>query len=148
MAPIVMENIAMPIAGGVLIGLSASMLLLFNGRVAGISGILGALVVRETSDKAWRAAFVAGLLGGGAVMLALLPSAFGEPSAASSNLAVAIPAGLLVGFGTMLGSGCTSGHGVCGIGRGSTRSIAATLTFMATGMIAVIALRTLSGGAL
>jgi len=132
----------------VLIGLSASVLLLFNGRTAGISGIVGTLMCRATGDKAWRAAFLAGMVGGGFAMFALTPTSFGLPSAASSNLAVVIPAGLLVGFGTRLGNGCTSGHGVCGISSGSKRSIAATLTFMATGVIAVFVLRTLSGGAL
>ena len=130
-------DIVSTLGGGVLIGLSAAALLLGAGRIAGISGILGdALVVRgEGDDRAWRLLFLAGLIGGGAVIGALWPGAFERDSAASAPLLVL--AGLLVGFGTRLSSGCTSGHGVCGISRGSVRSIVATLTFMLTGAITV-----------
>lgn len=125
-----MENFT-PISGfigGTLIGLASVMLLWLNGRIAGISGIVGGMLSQKGSELGWRAMFVVGLLVG----------AFGY-TFATGGLAVAIPAsipvlvvaGLLVGFGTRLGSGCTSGHGVCGIGRLSKRSIVATATFMA-----------------
>lgn len=126
------------LVGGALIGASASALLLMNGRVAGISGILGGLLgPASPSEHAWRALFVVGLVLGGALSLALVPGAFGAPPA----LGVAIVAGLLVGVGTKLGSGCTSGHGVCGISRLSVRSVVATVTFIGTGALAVLAAR-------
>jgi uncharacterized protein len=121
--------------GGVLIGASASMLLAFNGRVAGISGIVGGLLRPTPGDTSWRAFFVAGLLVGGLLLLALRPSALG---ATPASLPVSIAAGLLVGFGTRLGSGCTSGHGVCGSSRLSPRSLVATLTFMITGVATAV----------
>jgi uncharacterized protein len=135
----------LPLLGGVLIGASASLLLLFNGRTAGISGIAGGLFTPTKGDSGWRFAFVAGLLGGGVLLQVLSPAAFGVKSA-SPALGMTVVAGLLVGFGTRLGSGCTSGHGICGISRGSLRSIVATLTFMATGVLTVLALRQLTGG--
>ena len=131
------------LAGGALIGASASMLLLLNGRVAGISGIVGGLVRPRTGETSWRALFVAGLLVGGLVLYALRPSSFG---AAPVSLTLAIVAGLCVGFGTRLGSGCTSGHGVCGLSRLSARSLAATLTFMATGAMAAFVVQHVVGG--
>lgn len=125
--------------GGALIGVSASVLLLMNGRVAGISGILGGLLGRASQgEHAWRALFVIGLVAGGAIALALVPGAF---AAAPPALGVAIAAGVLVGVGTKIGNGCTSGHGVCGISRLSVRSIIATLTFIGTGAISVLAVR-------
>ncbi|AKU92448.1 YeeE/YedE family protein [Vulgatibacter incomptus] len=135
-------SIKWALGGGVLIGVSASLLLLFNGRVAGISGILGGLVSRQPG-KIWRALFVAGLVVGGAVAYAAMPGRF-DASAAPSLPLVAI-AGALVGIGTRLGSGCTSGHGVCGISRLSPRSIVATLTFMATGALSVLVVRLVGG---
>ena len=124
--------------GGGLIGLSAVMLMATNGRIAGISGITGGLIGPGVADRAWRAAFIAGL-----VIAPLLYMGFGPrievQIPASTPLLIA--AGLLVGVGTQLGSGCTSGHGVCGISRLSTRGIAATLTFMASGAAAVFILR-------
>jgi uncharacterized membrane protein YedE/YeeE len=133
------------LVGGALIGLSASLLLLFNGRIAGISGIAGGLLSQRTrAELAWRATFLLGLVGGGFLLRALWPEALGAP--VTSGAAVVV-AGLLVGFGTRLGNGCTSGHGVCGISRGATRSIAATLTFMATGAAAVFLVRHILGGA-
>ncbi|MBF5046536.1 YeeE/YedE family protein [Aggregicoccus sp. 17bor-14] len=134
--------------GGVLIGLSASLLLLFNGRIAGISGIAGGLLAPARGEVGWRLAFVAGLVGGGLLVRALMPGAFGNAAAAAPSAGLVVLAGLLVGFGTRLGNGCTSGHGVCGLSRGATRSLAATLTFVATGMLAVFLVRQLSGGAL
>lgn len=129
--------------GGALIGLSASLLLLSHGKVAGISGIVGGLISRGTTDMAYRAWFLAGLLASGLGLGLLLPSAFEAPSAPTWSIA---GAGLLVGYGTRLGNGCTSGHGVCGLSRFSPRSLAATLTFMATGAASVFVARHLAGG--
>ena len=134
---------ASALAGGALIGLGAAVLLLFNGRVAGISGIVGGLLAPAKADVLWRLAFLAGLVGGSVAMAAVLPSAFGGQLPRSG--AVLVAGGLLVGFGTQLGSGCTSGHGVCGISRRSPRSIAATLLFIATGSGAVFVLHHLGG---
>lgn len=128
------------LAGGALIGLSASLLLAFNGRVLGVSGIVGGVVHPTSGDVAWRALFVVGLLLGGAAAFAALPGAF---SGAGVGVGTAVAAGLLVGVGTRLGNGCTSGHGVCGLSRLSARSLAATLTFIAAGVLTVLA----TGGA-
>lgn len=132
------------LAGGVLIGLASALLLLFNGRIAGISGIAGGLLLPSRGEVGWRAAFVGGLVGGGLLLSAFFPQALGAPVA--SGVAVPVVAGLLVGFGTRLGNGCTSGHCVCGLARGSTRSLAATLTFMATAGLTVFVVRHLLGG--
>ena len=123
------------LTGGVLIGLSSSLLLLYNGRIAGISGIVAGLLQGPTEEKLWRVAFVSGLLVGGLALRLLEPATFTFGIVRSTP--ALILAGLLVGFGTQLGSGCTSGHGVCGIGRGSARSMVATCIFMATGALAV-----------
>jgi uncharacterized membrane protein YedE/YeeE len=120
--------------GGGLIGLAASVLLVGNGRIAGISGIFAGLFLPTRGDWLWRALFVLGLLGAGTAALWLAPERIG---AAPRSLSTLIIAGLLVGSGTRLGSGCTSGHGVCGISRWSLRSIVATLTFMIAGMVTV-----------
>ena len=127
------------LAGGALIGLAAALLLWLNGRIAGISGIVNGAMNGPRGDTAWRVLFILGLIVGAGTWLWLAPPAF----IARSNypLGLIIAAGLLVGFGTRLGSGCTSGHGVCGIARLSPRSIAATLVFMAFGAGAVFALR-------
>ena len=112
--------------GGALIGLAAALLMLSAGRLAGVSGILGG-VLTKGSDRAWRLAFIAGL-----IAAALIGPLFGTPSAARlapSNLVLYAVAGLLVGFGSRMGNGCTSGHGVCGFARISTRSILATLSW-------------------
>ena len=131
--------------GGLLIGSAAALLLWANGRVAGISGILGqALWPAPGEERGWRIAFLAGLPLG-----ALLASLLGVrlvPEIASTPPTL-ILAGLLVGFGTRLGNGCTSGHGVCGLGRGSKRSLAATLTFMGVAGITVYVVRHVLGGA-
>lgn len=143
-----MENFT-PIAstlGGVLIGLSAAILLLVNGRIAGISGILSGAVRPEDDQFSWKATFVAGLIAGGAVMYALEPQLF-VVTIERSYVALAI-AGLLVGFGTRLGKGCTSGHGVCGLSRFSVRSLVATVSFMASGALTVFVVNHLMGGAL
>jgi uncharacterized membrane protein YedE/YeeE len=124
-----------PLLGGVLLGLAAGALLLFNGQIAGISGIVGGLLRPKPDDVGWRAAFLAGLLAGGAALAAWRPDALGPPL--TQPTALFVLAGLLVGAGTRLGSGCTSGHGVCGLGRGSARSLVATATFMTTGAAVV-----------
>jgi uncharacterized membrane protein YedE/YeeE len=129
--------------GGILIGLAASMLLVASGRVAGIAGILAGLVLPRRGDVAWRAWFLAGLLGAGLCAALLAPQRIGIAPRSVGMLAIA---GLLVGMGTRLGEGCTSGHGVCGISRLSPRSIAATLAFMASGMLTVAVLRWLGVG--
>ena len=126
-------SILWAVIGGVLIGLAASWLLLSKGRIAGISGILGGLLEPWGLQSAWRLSFLIGLLSGGGVLAILLPSALVAPYEHSSSL-LAI-AGVFVGYGTRLGRGCTSGHGVCGLSRLSARSLVATLTFMATGSL-------------
>jgi hypothetical protein len=134
-----------PVAGGVLIGLSASALMLFNGKIAGVSGIFGGLLNPKAGDFAWRAAFVAGIAVGGAALFLLRPDFFGV--GVTRSLPIVALGGLLVGFGAQLGSGCTSGHGVCGIARLGPRSFVATLTFMLTGAIAAFVVTQVFGGA-
>jgi uncharacterized membrane protein YedE/YeeE len=139
-----MHPFLLSLAGGAVIGLAATFLLYFNGRVAGVSGITGGLV-GGAEGRAWRLAFVGGLLLGGLLLRLAWPERafFGALPARSPVLLVV--AGLLVGYGTRLANGCTSGHGVCGLSRGSVRSLAATLTFMATGAGTVLAARLLGG---
>jgi uncharacterized membrane protein YedE/YeeE len=129
--------------GGSLIGLASALLLLTHGRVAGVSGVFGGLVRREGSPRDFRGAFLLGLLLGGAALRWIAPSVFA--STWQPSLPVALVAGLLVGVGTQVGNGCTSGHGVCGISRGSARSIVATVTFMATGFATVYVTRHVLG---
>jgi uncharacterized protein len=126
------------LAGGALIGLAAAMLVLFNGRIAGISGVLGGLLKPAKGDVAWRVSFVLGLLGAPAIygVFAALPVL-----KIDAQFAALIAAGLLVGIGTRYGSGCTSGHGVCGLARLSPRSAVATAVFMAAGFATVFVLR-------
>jgi uncharacterized protein len=129
--------------GGALIGLASALLMLSAGRLAGVSGIVGGLLT-TSSDRAWRLAFVAGL-----IAAALIGPLFGTPGAAqlsSSNLALYAAAGLLVGFGSRMANGCTSGHGVCGFARLSARSITATLVFMIAAIITVAIVRHGFGG--
>jgi uncharacterized membrane protein YedE/YeeE len=133
-------------AGGVLVGLAASLLLLLNGRVAGVSGIAAGLLARGRGEWGWRAAFVGGLAGGGLLLRALLPASIGAPVV--TGVGATIAAGLLVGFGTRLANGCTSGHGVCGLARGALRSIVATGTFMVMGALTVFVVRHVLGGTL
>jgi uncharacterized membrane protein YedE/YeeE len=121
--------------GGALIGSGSALLLATHGRIAGISGIAGGLIERAAADRAWRLAFLAGLAVVGIVAAAVMPGAIGAPVRSLGAMAVA---GLLVGFGARLGDGCTSGHGVCGLSRGSVRSLVAVGTFMATGAITAI----------
>lgn len=124
--------------GGLTIGLSTSVLLLFKGRVFGISGIVGGIIKPMTGDVLWRIAILAGLISGGLLVYLFYPEAF--PSNSGTSTWRLIVAGLLVGFGTQLGGGCTSGHGVCGISRLSVRSIVATVTFIASGVLTVLIL--------
>lgn len=128
-----MQSILQATLGGALIGLAASWLLITTGRVAGISGIIGDLTHGFRSDSSWRISFLLGLLSGGAVLVNAFPQSFAAPDGRSLTM-VAV-AGVLVGYGTRLGSGCTSGHGVCGLSRLSPRSLVATLSFMATGFV-------------
>jgi uncharacterized membrane protein YedE/YeeE len=128
------------LVGGALIGLSASALLVLNGRVAGISGIVGGLLQPRRGEVAWRIAFVCGLLVGGLVTARLVPGSIVPRQGVAPTMLVAI-AGLLVGFGTALSGGCTSGHGVCGLSRFSKRSLVAVATFMATGGLAAFVVR-------
>lgn len=129
--------------GGLMIGVAAALLLLANGRIAGISGIVGrALVPTEGETRGWRIAFVLGLPLGAALVAAFTGPL--EVAIQASPLTL-VAAGLLVGFGTRLGSGCTSGHGVCGLSRGSARSLVATLTFMTVAGITVFVTRHLLG---
>ncbi|WP_166259989.1 YeeE/YedE family protein [Marinobacter salicampi] len=131
------------LAGGVLIGLSAAGFVLLNGRIAGVSGVLGGLLQRQKADSFWRIAFIAGLLSAPLLwaLVADLP-----PIEVNASLPVVVIAGLLVGIGTRFGSGCTSGHGVCGLSRLSPRSLMATLCFMAAGFGTVYVVRHLVGG--
>jgi len=130
--------------GGALIGAASAWLLLADGRIAGVSGILGGLLRPAPGDRSWRLAFVLGLPAG----YALYSWLAGRPPVSIEAPALQLAAaGLLVGFGTRLGSGCTSGHGVCGVARASPRSIAATATFMGLGFATVFVVRHLLGGA-
>jgi uncharacterized membrane protein YedE/YeeE len=129
-------------SGGLLIGLAATLLLVLNGRAAGVSGIVGGALIGWKGDLAWRVAFVIGLIVGPLLYAAVL----GAPSiTVETGLLGLIVAGFLVGFGTQLGGGCTSGHGVCGISRGSVRSITATIVFMAAAMVTVYVMRHVVG---
>ena len=129
------------LVGGALIGLAAAMFVLFNGRIAGISGILGGLLRPTSGDVGWRLAFVAGLLIAPVVyaLVAALPA-----SRIDAGSTLMVIAGVLVGVGTRYGAGCTSGHGVCGLSRLSLRSLAATLVFMAAGFATVFVMRHLA----
>ena len=131
------------IAGGLLIGLGASLLLWLNGRIAGISGIVNGSVAAPGRESVWRWLFLLGLIAGAAVEVWISPRTrgFQQPLPWPAVLV----AGLLVGFGTRLGNGCTSGHGVCGLGRLSPRSLAAVVTFLVTGALTVFVVRHLWG---
>lgn len=128
-----MQSWYFALAGGILIGLAAAVVMMVQGRIAGISGIVGGIVERR-GDAGWRIAFVAGLALAGIGAMIFAPSAVG---ASPRTLPVVAIAGFLVGIGTRMGGGCTSGHGVCGLGRLSPRSLVAVITFVATGMITV-----------
>lgn len=132
--------------GGMLIGLAAAMLLLSSGRICGISGIFGGLLRAPRNDTVWRIWFIGGLLVGGMALRIFYPQAF------DIQIGYSAPAillgGLLVGIGTRMGSGCTSGHGICGIGRLSMRSMVACAVFMLFGVLAAVAVHSLFGGTL
>ncbi|MBN8758202.1 MULTISPECIES: YeeE/YedE family protein [Variovorax] len=130
------------LAGGVLIGIAAAMFVLLNGRIAGISGVLGGLLRPSRGDIGWRVAFVLGLVG--APSLYLLFTVLPRPQI-DAGYGTLVLAGLLVGLGTRYGSGCTSGHGVCGLSRLSPRSLVATLSFMGAGFATVFVARHLPG---
>jgi uncharacterized membrane protein YedE/YeeE len=132
--------------GGILIGLSASAMLLLTGKITGISGVFAGVLRPAKGDTLWKACFVAGLLAGGLVLRLFLPRAFDFGVVRSWD--VLAPAGLLVGFGTRLGNGCTSGHGVCGVSRLSARSIVATVTFIVSGAVVVFLVNHLLGDSL
>jgi len=126
------------LGGGLLIGLAAAMFVLFNGRIAGISGILGGLLRPAPGERGWRIAFLLGLIAAPLVYTLAAPLPAMRIDAGTGTL---IAAGLLVGIGTRYGAGCTSGHGVCGLARGSARSLAATLGFMGAGFATVFIVR-------
>lgn len=129
--------------GGLMIGVSASILIMLSGKIAGISGILNGAIF-ETNDRVWRILFLTGLLVGGFLCHLITDKAI--PEIAINNPWLAILAGLIVGYGVRLGSGCTSGHGVCGIARLSKRSFVATLVFIGAGIVTVALLKLLGGG--
>ena len=139
------ESIIMALIGGSFIGLAASAMLYFSGRIAGISGIVGGLLAHSKTENGWRWAFLGGLLLGGFLLAAFFPAAIQSPTG-RSILMVGL-AGGLVGFGTRLGNGCTSGHGVCGLTRFSKRSFVATLTFMGSGFVTASAIGLFLAGA-
>ena len=121
--------------GGILLGISATILLLVNGKIAGISGIMNGIMSPKKGDYSWRLLFAVGMIAGGLISVLMLGIAV--PSTANLSLGMVIAAGLLVGIGTRLGNGCTSGHGICGMGRLSKRSILATCVFMAVAGLTV-----------
>lgn len=141
------ELVLSGLLGGALIGLAAGALLVFNGRIAGISGIYNGVIHDHVrGDTAWRLFFVAGLLAGGVILRLLYPQSLPFDYESAGGLAVVALGGLLVGFGTRLGSGCTSGHGVCGMSRLSRRSLLATPIFIAAGMLIVRLAAPILGG--
>jgi len=130
----------MSLGGGLLLGAASALFILVNGRILGISGILGGLLPPRSGDIAWRLTFLVGMAVAPLVAASLFPAAIGSPRIDAGYLTIA-GAGLLVGFGTRYGSGCTSGHGVCGLSRLSPRSLVSTLTFMGAGFLMVYLLR-------
>lgn len=136
------------LSGGMLIGVASALFILLNGRILGISGILGGLLPPKASDAGWRITFLLGMAAAPAVLLLLAPADFMQAPRIDAGYGLIIAAGLLVGLGTRYGSGCTSGHGVCGLSRLSPRSLVATLTFMGAGFAVVFALRHLFKGVL
>ncbi len=129
------------LAGGVLLGIASALFILVNGRILGISGIVGGLMQRAPGDAGWRIAFLLGMLAAPATFLLFAPAGFLPAPRIEAGFGTVVIAGLLVGFGTQYGSGCTSGHGVCGLSRLSPRSLVATLAFMAMGFVTVFLLR-------
>ena len=131
------------VIGGALIGIAATLLLALNGRIAGISGILAGLLPPARGDATWRLLFLAGLVLGAFVYATL---SGGAPLLIDATVPMLIAGGLITGFGARLGGGCTSGHGVCGLGRLSARSLVATLVFMAATFVTVFVIRHIIGG--
>ena len=135
------------LAGGVLIGLATALVLVLNGRIAGISGVVARVLRPAPGDVLWRVWFMGGLVAGGALTFVLYPPSGLLDFTRAGGLPTLALAGLLVGLGTRLGGGCTSGHGVCGISRGSSGGLAATLTFMVVAALVVFIRSRLLGGA-
>lgn len=139
-----MENYIYPLIGGSIIGVAVSLMLYFNGRVAGVSGIISGVLNPSRGDLGWRILFILGLILGGFSLKIFYPETLA--SQLDRNLPWLIMAGLLVGIGTVMGSGCTSGHGICGISRFSPRSLIATVVFMIFGILSATAFRIFIGG--
>lgn len=129
------------LAGGLLLGVASALFILLNGRILGISGILGGLLPAKGGDASWRISFMVGLLVSPLVMKALAPAELWHAPRIDASMGMVVLAGLLVGVGTRYGSGCTSGHGVCGLSRLSPRSMVATGLFMAAGFVTVFVLK-------
>jgi uncharacterized membrane protein YedE/YeeE len=131
-------------ASGLAFGTASGLLLLLNGRIAGFSGVLGGVLIPERGSFGWKALFLAGVVLAGSVASWVFPGAV--PSDYGVPIAILLLGGFLVGFGARMGNGCTSGHGVCGVGRLSKRSLVATATFVGTGFLAVTAMKMMTGG--
>ena len=131
----------MSLSGGVLLGLASAIFILVNGRILGISGIVGGLLGRGPVDRGWRIAFLLGMLAAPATFMLMAPAGFLPAPRIAAGYGTIVAAGLMVGLGTRFGSGCTSGHGVCGLSRLSPRSLVATLAFMGMGFLTVFVLR-------
>jgi uncharacterized protein len=134
------------LVGGVLIGLGSLLAMVATGKVPGVSGVFGRLLRSTTTDRSWRIVFLIGIIAGGAISFALYEPATEYRLPEGRSLLVIAVAGLLVGFGTRLGGGCTSGHGVCGMGMGAKDSIVATMVFMAAGFVTVVLWNMLTTG--
>lgn len=132
-----MDKILFPLIGGILIGISSSIILYVFGRIAGISGIISAIFNPSIKSEYWKISFLSGLISGGILLRLVEPNFFSYSIGENSSVFTILIAGLFVGFGTQLGNGCTSGHGVCGLPRLSPRSIIATITFMLVGILTV-----------
>lgn len=129
------------LSGGLMLGVASALFILLNGRILGISGILGGLMPPKAGDTVWRLAFLLGLFAAPLVFHSLAPAGFAATPRIEAGLASVVGAGLLVGIGTRYASGCTSGHGVCGLSRMSPRSMVATVSFMGAGFVSVYVLR-------
>lgn len=138
-----LNQIVLSLIGGSLIGISVTLMLLFNGRVTGVSGIIAASLSKPSFEDLWRWSFIVGMILGGLIMYGTRPELFANLSGRSPGLIIV--AGLLVGYGTVMGSGCTSGHGICGLSRLSIRSAIATMAFMIFGFLAVQGLKIIGG---
>jgi uncharacterized membrane protein YedE/YeeE len=131
----------MSLSGGILLGIAAAVFILFHGRILGISGILGGLLTPKSGDAGWRIAFILGMLAAPVTLGFIAPAGLIQVPRIDAGYLTIVIAGLLVGFGTRLGSGCTSGHGICGLSRLSPLSMLATATFMAAGFVTVFVMR-------